>query len=132
MGLLWVSCGGDRHVVTADIVPNEFSNGNYAALCVNGAFVPAQWVPFYEEVLGSDAPDTVRVRPQDGSPSVAGIGDRIEVVIERRRDSGRGGGPFAVAQVVEVRDVVVGGAETTECNSEIISDNDDEWWARLP
>lgn len=132
-GLLGVSCiGSGRREVTADMVANEFGGG--MALCVDGAFVPANWDPALEELRGSDPPDTVKVRATDGS-ATAVVGDRATVVIERRRlpegmDTGH---PFKVAQVIEVRDVVAGGAVSLECDiKDVISDGDDYWWESLP
>lgn len=132
-GLLGVSCAGSgRHEVTADMVANKFDGG--MALCVDGAFVPANWDQAFEELRGSDPPDTVKIRATDGS-ATAVVGDRATVVIERRRLPGDmgSGHPFRVAQVIEVRDVIMGGAVNPDCDgSDVISDGDDYWWESLP
>lgn len=133
-GVLCSSCiGQSRHLVTADIVPSQFGNGRESALCVDGAFVPVQWRPVYEEVRVSHPPDSVRIRPADHSPSVAGVGDRAEVLIQRLRHRSDGGvGPSPIAKVIEIRNVVDGGAADQDCEGDFINHENDDWWAELP
>lgn len=133
VSLLCVSCTPARREVTADVVDDPFSGYN-AALCVEATVIRVAWVPAYEQVRGQDPSDTVIVSLE--GEVRARIGDRVRIVVERRRPSPgtEHGTPFAVAQAVSISDVDVGGGDASACegNVGLVTDANDEFWADGP